>query len=83
MMMKKGNKKIYFIHPLFFFFFFFFLPAICVGDVRVVLLPDLEEGVLLPLRHPPRQELRAQDRRHPGHPLLSRQLVLQHLRSTR
>ena len=60
-----------------------FISAIRVGFVRTQLLPHVQEGNLLPLSHPARPELLAQDRGHPGHPILPGQLILQHLRPPR
>ena len=60
-----------------------FFAAICLGNLRELVLPDVAEGDVLPDGDPARQELPAEDRWHSGHPLLPGQLILQPLRSAR
>ena len=63
--------------------FKFFSAAICLGNLRELVLPDVAEGDVLPNGDPARQELPAEDCRHSGHSLLPGQLILQPLRSAR
>ena len=75
--------KTHVINCVLIWFCFLIFLAIRLGHVRELLLPDVEEGDVLPLGDPTRPELLPQDRRHPRHPILPSQLFLQHFRSPR
>ena len=61
----------------------FYITAIRLRYLRILVLSNCQKRDPLPLSDPSRSQIQSQDRRHPWHPVLSGQLVLQHFWSER